>query len=96
VYCRFNYQNEIENYIVNNNLQWITEDIGACKRDHSDLENFVEEGNAKYIECGDLKYSVCYNCNEAFKKKASKWYVTLKCKKPGYTCENRNRGCRIM
>ena len=62
-----------------------------CKRDHSNLENFVEEGNIKYIGCGDLKDSVCYNCNKEFEKKTSKRYVTLNCNQPGYTCENRIR-----
>ena len=78
------------------NLPHMLSEMSGCKVNHQILTNFVEEGNVKYIECGDLEGAVCYDCNKEFKKRASNRYVTLSKKEPAYTCENRNKGCKLV
>merc|ERR1719491_125441 len=90
------YPKELNSYLMGKDLPQMLSVMSGCKVNHNILGNFVEEGNVKYIECGDLEGAVCYDCNKEFKKKASKRYVTLSKKEPAYTCENRNKGCRLL
>ena len=94
--AREQYTKELHSYLMGKNLPHMLSEMSGCKVNHQILTNFVEEGNVKYIESGDLEGAVCYHCNTEFKRRASNRYVTLNTYEPAYTCENRNKGCRLV
>ena len=80
---REQYTKELHSYLMGKNLPQMLSEMSGCKVNHQILTNFVEEGNVKYIECGDLEGAVCYDCSKEFKKRASNRYVTLSKKRAG-------------
>ena len=87
---------ELHNYLVGKDLPHMLSEMSGRKVDHQILTNFVEEGNVAYVESGDFEGAFRYGCNKEFKRKSSKRYVTLSTKEPAYTCENWNKGCKLV
>ena len=96
VECEVNHKDKLEEYLLGKKLPYHLKEISGCPIDHNNVENFNEEGNPAYIESGDLEGAVCFSCNKEFKKKASQRFATVSVRRPGYTCENRGKGCKVI
>ena len=91
-----NYRSQLEDYLLGKDLPHVLKELSGCRMDHEVLENFKEESNVAHIESGDLEQVKYYGCNKEFKRKKSNAFVTISTKKPGYTCTNRGKGCKVL